>query len=106
MTDCIQVTTTTSKEEEARALGRAIVEKRLAACAQVLGPITSVYWWKGKLEEAREWLCVFKTREPLFEALEREIRRDHPYEVPEIVAIPVADGSRDYLEWVRSETKS
>jgi periplasmic divalent cation tolerance protein len=103
MTDCIQVTTTTSKEEEARRLGRAMVEKRLAACAQVLGPVSSVYWWQGKMEEAAEWLCVFKTRGALFEQLEKEIRRIHPYEVPEIVALPIADGSRDYLEWIRKE---
>jgi periplasmic divalent cation tolerance protein len=106
MTDCIQVTTTTSKEEEARSLAKTLVEKRLAACAQVLGPITSVYWWQGKMEEAKEWLCIFKTRASLYEKLEEEIRRIHPYEVPEIVALPIADGSRDYLEWIRKEVLS
>lgn len=106
MTAFIQVTTTTSKEEDARGLARAIVEKRLAACAQILGPISSVYWWQGNLEEAAEWLCVFKTREALFAELEKEIRRIHPYEVPEIVATSIADGSRDYLKWIQDETKS
>lgn len=103
MTACIQVTTTTANEEDAKRLGRAMVEKRLAACAQVLGPISSSYWWQSKLEEATEWLCILKTRQALFELLEKEIRRVHPYEVPEIVAVPIAEGSRDYLEWIRKE---
>lgn len=103
MTECIQVTTTTASQEDARRLGRAMVEKRLAACAQVLGPVTSAYWWQGKLEEATEWLCILKTRQALFESLEKEIRRAHTYEVPEIVAVPITDGGRDYLEWIREE---
>lgn len=103
--DYIQVTTTFDKEEDARRVCNAMVEKRLAACAQILGPISSIYWWKDKVEEAQEWLCILKSRRSLFERLEEEIRKLHPYEVPEIVANPVETGSRDYLDWIGKETR-
>ena len=104
MTDYIQVFTTTDKEEDARRIAAFMVEKRLAACAQILGPISSIYWWKGKVEEANEWLCIFKSRQNLFQRLEAGIRSVHPYEVPEIISLPIESGSRDYLNWLRDET--
>jgi periplasmic divalent cation tolerance protein len=105
MSDYIQVFTTMDKEEDARRIAGLMVEKRFAACAQILGPISSIYRWKGKVEEAKEWLCIFKSRRSLFESLEQGIKSVHPYEVPEIVALPIESGSRDYLEWMRSETE-
>ena len=104
MTDFIQVFTTMDKEEDARKIGRLMVEKKLAACVQILGPISSIYRWKGKVEEAKEWLCIFKSRRDLFQKLEEGIRSGHPYEVPEIVSLPIESGSRDYLNWLRDET--
>jgi periplasmic divalent cation tolerance protein len=104
MTDCIQVFTTMDKEEDARKLAGLLVEKQLAACAQILGPISSIYRWKGKIEEAKEWLCIIKSRRSLFEILEKTIRSAHPYEVPEIIALPIESGSMDYLNWLRDET--
>jgi periplasmic divalent cation tolerance protein len=101
----IQVFTTVEKREDADRIASTVVHTRVAACAQVLGPIRSTYWWKGKVEEAGEWLCMMKTRQDLFPALEKEIKSIHPYEVPEIVALPIVAGSASYLQWIDDETK-
>jgi len=103
MTKYIQVLTTTATKSAAQAIATAVVGKRLAACAQVIGPITSTYWWQGKIETAEEWLCVMKSRQDLYQELEKAIRQVHPYEVPEILAVPVVQGSQDYLEWMDRE---
>ena len=103
MTDTIQVITTTETKADAQAIARALVEKRLAACVQIIGPITSTYWWQGEIETAEEWLCLIKSRRDLYEALEEAIQEVHPYEVPEILAVPVVAGGRDYLEWLDGE---
>ena len=105
MKEYIQVFTTVEKREDADRIASAAVHKRVAACAQILGPIQSTYRWKDKTEEAEEWLCVMKTRKDLFSALEKEIKRIHPYEVPEIIALPIVAGSKSYLEWIQDETK-
>jgi periplasmic divalent cation tolerance protein len=104
MTDFIQVSTTTDKREDAEKISQAIVSQRLAACVQIAGPVTSHYWWKGEIEKAEEWLLLIKTNRDLYHQLEEEIRRIHPYDVPEIIAVPVIEGSRDYLDWIKSET--
>lgn len=105
MTGYIQVLTAVETEDDAQRIVRVVVEKRLAACAHVVGPIASTYWWKGKVETTQEWLCVFKSKEAAYEALEREIRSNHPYEVPEILAVPVVAGSRSYLDWIETEVR-
>ena len=96
----IQVTTTAETEADAQTVANAIVEKRLAACAQIFGPITSTYWWQGKIEIAEEWLCVIKSKEALYEKLERAIQEIHPYKEPEIIALPIIEGSKGYLDWL------
>jgi len=101
----IQVFTTVEKRGDADRIASTVVNKRVAACAQILGPIHSTYWWKGKVEEAGEWLLMMKTRQDLFSSLEKEIRNIHPYEVPEIIALPIVAGSASYLEWIQEETK-
>ncbi|MFH1125145.1 MAG: divalent-cation tolerance protein CutA [Pseudomonadota bacterium] len=100
----IQLFTTTEKKEDARKIAREVVRRRLAACVQIIGPVSSTYWWKEGIEEAEEWLCVVKSREELYEKLEKAIRDVHPYEVPEILAMPVVKGSPDYLRWLDRET--
>jgi periplasmic divalent cation tolerance protein len=85
---------------EARRIGRSLVEKRLAACANILAGVESIYRWKGKVERAREVLVVMKTTAALLRELEREVKRRHSYEVPEFVALPIVAGSQEYLEWV------
>jgi periplasmic divalent cation tolerance protein len=103
MTAYIQVITTTETKSDAQAIARAVVQKRLAGCIQIIGPITSTYWWQGEIETAEEWLCVIKSRQDLYERLEAAIREVHPYDVPEILAVPVIAGSQDYLRWLDSE---
>ena len=86
------------------ALAEALVERRLAACVNVLAGCTSVYRWKGDVEEATEVPVLVKTRAARFDELETAIRELHPYELPEIVAVPIVHGLPDYLEWVAEET--
>jgi periplasmic divalent cation tolerance protein len=106
MSDYIQVVTTTEHREDAERIARELVEVRLAACVQIVGPVTSIYRWRGKVETAQEWQCWIKSRSGLFPQIEQAIRRLHPYEVPEILAMPVIDGSPDYLKWLGDETAS
>lgn len=100
MTDYVQVLTTIDDEAKAAEIARVLVEERLAACVQVLGPMTSTYRWKGQLETSREWLLAAKTRRDRYDEVETAIRRVHSYEVPEIIAVPVVAGARDYLAWL------
>ncbi len=85
---------------EARRIGRSLVEKKLAACANILAGVESIYRWKGKVERAREVLVVMKTTAARLRELEREVKRVHGYEVPEFIALPIVAGSQEYLEWV------
>jgi len=98
----LQITTTTRTKKEAQEISRVLVEKHLAACVQVLGPITSTYRWKGKIEVAKEWLCLIKSKKNLFRKVEKTIKEIHSYEVPEIIATPVIGGSKDYLAWLEN----
>jgi periplasmic divalent cation tolerance protein len=100
----IQVSTTVENKEDAERLAELAVNKRLAACVQVIGPITSTYWWQGRVEKAEEWLCLMKTGKDLYEALERAIKSIHPYDEPEIIALPIVEGSQGYLRWIDEET--
>ncbi len=96
----IQVLTTVDRREIADAIARSLVEARLAACVQVIGPIGSTYRWNGAIETSEEWLCLIKTTADRYGTIEEEIRRIHPYETPEILATPVVAGSTDYLTWL------
>ena len=105
MTDIIQVVTTTERKEDAERIARRLVEDRLAACVQVLGPISSTYRWQGTIETSQEWQCVAKSRRDLFGRIEETIREVHPYDVPEILAVPIVAGSRSYLAWLEGEVE-
>lgn len=100
MDEHLQVTTTAGSEQEAEQIAAALVERRLAACVQVIGPIASRYRWQGEVETAREWICVAKTSAARYAELEATIRELHSYEEPEIIATPIVAGSAGYLEWV------
>ncbi len=104
MTDAIQVVTTTPTKDLAERIASALVERHLAACVQVAGPIRSTYRWKGAIESAEEWVAIAKTRRVKFAEVEAAIRAMHPYEVPEILAVPILDGAADYLKWLAEET--
>jgi periplasmic divalent cation tolerance protein len=85
---------------EARKIGRGVVERKLAACANVVPGVESIYRWKGKVERAREVLVIMKTTANRLPDLEREVKRLHSYEVPEFIVLPLTAGSRDYLNWI------
>ena len=98
----IQVVTTTEKRQDAEKIARFLVDEKLAACVQIVGPITSIYRWHGHVETAEEWQCLIKTRQDLYDDIEKAIKSIHPYEVPEIIALPLSNVSRDYREWLDS----
>src|ERR1700677_630492 len=101
----LQVQTTTDTRAEAMELSRAAVTARLAACAQVSGPVASTYRWDGELERTEEWVVQFKLPADRYEELAAFIAERHSYDEPEIVAVPVVAGSAAYLKWVRDETR-
>lgn len=103
--DLIQVVTTTDSREAANSIAMAAVRTRLAACAQVSGPIHSTYWWQGEVTVAEEWICTLKTRKDLFDDLEVAILEVHTYEVPEIIAVPIDRGSAGYLDWIHANLR-
>ena len=104
MAEFIEVCTTADREEIANRIAKKLLAERLASCVQVFGPINSSYWWNGKIERAREWMCLIKARADDYRKIEAAIRRVHPYDVPEILAFPVLYGNSDYLRWIRKET--
>jgi periplasmic divalent cation tolerance protein len=100
VTECRQVTTTLPDREAAHRLGGQLVAERLAACAQVVGPVSSVYRWQGEVETAAEWYCHLKTTAARVPLLMARVRALHPYETPEIIASPVSEGDPGYLRWI------
>jgi len=105
MMEVIQVVTTMDKKQDAQKIAKSLIAKRLAACVQIVGPIISTYWWQDKIETAEEWMCIAKTEKRLYTELEKEIRENHPYDVPEILAMPVILGNQDYIKWLSTELK-
>lgn len=104
MHDAILVLCTSPNEGVATLLARQLIENRLAACVNLTPDVRSIYLWQGKVEESQECQMVIKTRASLFTPLRRFIRQHHPYEIPEIVALPVADIDDDYLAWLQEVT--
>ena len=103
--EAIVVFMTAADAVEAGRLAEMLIEKRLAACVQILPEIESVYRWQGRIERQREVLLLAKTTRAKFEDLEREVRAAHSYETPEIVAVPLAAGSIPYLQWLNDSLK-
>jgi periplasmic divalent cation tolerance protein len=101
----LQVQTTTDSRAEAVELAQAAVELRLAACAQVSGPLASTYWWEDSVERAEEWLLTLKLPAAGYQALAEFLIRRHSYDEPEIVALPIIAGSEAYLSWIEEETR-
>ena len=96
---------TASSKDEALNIARTVVEERLAACANVFQPITSIYWWQGKLQEEGETSFILKTRADLVDALTQRVKALHSYTCPCVVALPVAAGNPDFLAWIENETR-
>lgn len=95
---------TASSRDEALTIARVAVEERLAACANVLSPITSIYWWEGKVQEEGEVSFILKTRADLVPALTARIKALHSYTCPCVVALPISAGNPDFLAWIDAET--
>ena len=105
MTDKLVVLCTCGSPDEAEKIARHLVEKQLAACVNVVPGIRSIYRWQGKVVDATEVLLIIKTRQDLFEPLRAEITAVHSYEVPEIIALPIGDGSEAYLSWLGEQLR-
>ena len=105
MTDKIVVFTTCAVESDAERIARALVDARLAACVNVVPGVRSFYHWKGKTESSQEFLLIVKTSRDLFDALRAEMEKLHPYELPELLALPVVAGAEDYLRWLQSNLR-
>lgn len=104
--DPIVVLITSDSEDEAAAIARMLVEKRLAACVNSINEVRSLYWWQGKIDSAHETLLIVKSRISLLAKLTEAVKKAHSYSVPEIIALPIIGGNRDYLEWLDRETQS
>lgn len=100
----IVVFITTGSTDEAKKIGRLLVEECLAACCTIIQPVESIFKWKGAIHVEQETLVICKTRAELFNALERRVKQLHSYEVPEIISIPITQGSKSYLDWIIKET--
>ena len=103
--EVLLVLTNLPDREAAERLASTLIEEKAAACVNILGACTSVYRWQGAVENAEEIPLLIKTTSARYAALEATIRRLHPYELPEIIAVPLAQGLPDYLDWVASETR-
>jgi periplasmic divalent cation tolerance protein len=104
MSDYILVFITTASPQEAEQLGKTLVEKRLAACGNIVQSIRSIFWWKDAIENEQEALLILKSRAALFPTIIDVVRSLHSYEVPEVIAMPIISGSKDYLNWIDQET--
>ena len=101
MTDCGIVLMTAASRDEAEKIANFLVEERLAACAQIIAPIQSIYWWEGKVCRSDEIFFMAKTTRDVFPRLVEAVQRLHSYKVPQLVFVPIADGSAPYLDWLR-----
>ena len=103
MASFIQITITVETREQGEQLVHNLVENRLIACGQILGPIQSIYWWKGNIEKAQEWMCLAKSKKDKFNEIVRQVKRIHSYEVPEIIAVPLIAVDENYAHWLEEE---
>ncbi len=100
MSQFITITTTSDDRDGLKEIAHRLIEERLAACCQLIGPHTSIYRWQDQVETATEWMCLIKTKTDLYEAVEARIRALHTYEIPEIIATPIEKGHEGYLQWI------
>lgn len=97
---------TAPNEDEAVKIARVLVEGHLAACANIVKNVRSIYSWQGAIEDDAEVLMIVKTQKALFQKLSEKVKEIHSYDVPEVIALPIVDGSQDYLQWLRESTKN
>ncbi len=104
-TNCIIIYITAANKQEAEQIGRTLVEKKLAACSNIVDPINSIFSWKGDICQEKETLLMLKTMQNKFDIIVHEVKNLHSYETPEIIALPIIAGSDDYLSWIKEETE-
>jgi periplasmic divalent cation tolerance protein len=104
-TDQIVVFITVDSSETARIIADVLLTQRKAACVNIVPSVESYYWWHGKIETAKEFLLIVKTRQKLLDELVELVKKNHPYSVPEIIAVPIIGGNKDYLKWLEDETQ-
>lgn len=102
----IMVYVTTASKVEAEKIAQDLLREHLIACVNIVGPVSSFFQWSGKIDTSEEYLMIMKSRSDLFMALSERVRALHSYEVPEVVAVPIVDGSKDYFDWMNSTLKS
>jgi len=100
----IVVLITTKDTQEAQKISRVLIEKKLAACVNIVKDVKSLFWWEGKVDEADEVLLIAKSREDIFEEIKAQVKASHSYSVPEIIALPIIDGNDEYLKWLEETT--
>jgi len=100
--DYTLVMVTASSREEAEKIATTLLERKLIACANILGPVSSRFWWQGKIDSAEEYIIFMKTKRELFDQVADSVKQLHSYEVPEIIALPIVEGAKPYLEWINS----
>ena len=105
MTDKVVIMVTAASRRECRKIARHLVEAKLAACVNVTGPVESIYRWEGKLTDEKEFLMLIKSTRELFPEIKAEISKIHSYHTPEIICLPIIDGSRNYMQWVSDSVK-
>jgi periplasmic divalent cation tolerance protein len=98
----IIVIMTASNREEAVKIVRTLLEEQLIACANIMDPVSSFFWWKGKIEEEKEVLAIMKSHETHFKKLSKRVTELHSYDIPEILVLPIVDGSASYLDWMKA----
>ncbi len=104
MSEKIIVFSNCGSQEEARRVARALVDTRVCACVNIIPGIQSIYRWQGSIQQEAEWMLIIKTTRELFDRLSAELRKNHSYEIPEVIAIPIVEGNPDYLKWIDRET--
>jgi len=102
--ELIVVLVTCGSEEDALKIAHSLVEEHLAACATIVSPVRSIYRWEGKIWDEKEWLLIIKTQKERFKELEKKVKSLHSYSVPEIIGLPIVEGSAPYLKWVKEMT--
>ncbi len=105
MSKYLIILTTACSKKEALLLTNKLLTKKLCACVNITGSVESHYWWKKKVNKAKEWMLFIKTESKLFGKVKKEIKQHHSYDVPEIIALPVIRGSKNYLDWISSSIK-
>jgi periplasmic divalent cation tolerance protein len=104
--EVIVVWVTASDKNQAQSIAQTLLERRLVACVNIFGEVDAMYWWKGSLAKSREVVMMIKTRRELFSSVEAVVKEQHSYDVPEVIAAPLVEGSAAYLEWVKDSTIS